>query len=79
MQAFKQCLRTFIVKIADIFDQKNSSPYLGVSHKNFTIWDDEKETAVIYRIKQRAEKVPSISEVCQNKFNLHNTCIIPVF
>ena len=37
----------FLVKIADNFDQKNASPYLGVNHVNFTISDDKKGPSVI--------------------------------
>jgi hypothetical protein len=40
-------LRTFIVKIADIFDQKNASLNIGVLYGNFSIWDDKKEPAVM--------------------------------
>ena len=47
LQACKHCLRTFWVKIADIFDQKIASPCLGVSHWNFTILDDKKGPTVI--------------------------------
>ena len=43
------------MKIADIFDQKDASSYLGVSQGNITIWDDEKETVVIKRINLSAE------------------------
>jgi hypothetical protein len=56
MRARNYCGHNFVVKIAEIFNQKNPSPYLVVSHGNFTIWDDKKEPAVIYRIKKRAEK-----------------------
>jgi hypothetical protein len=33
--------------LADIFNQKNASSYLGVSNGNFTIWDDVKEPVVL--------------------------------
>jgi hypothetical protein len=42
VQACKQCLWTFPVKIVDILDQKNASPYLGASHMNFSILDVKK-------------------------------------
>jgi hypothetical protein len=29
--------------LADIFNKKNAAAYLGVSHGNFTTWDDVKE------------------------------------
>jgi hypothetical protein len=52
-------LADYYVKIADILDQKKASPYLGVSHRNFTIFDVKKRLTVILRMKQSAEKVPS--------------------
>ena len=47
LKACKQCLQTFSVKIADIFDQKHALSYIWVSQGDFTIWDDEKELAGI--------------------------------
>jgi hypothetical protein len=47
LQVSKQSFWTFLVKIEDIFDQKNASLYLGVRHKNFTILDDKKGPTVI--------------------------------
>ena len=36
----------FFVKIWHIFDQKIASSYLGVSDRNFTIWQEKEEPAV---------------------------------
>ena len=44
-QECKQCLQTFLVKIANSFDQNNTFSCLGVSKGNSTIWYDEKEPA----------------------------------
>ena len=43
--------------LADIFNQINASSYLGVSHGNFTIWNDVKEPVVMLSMKQSAENV----------------------
>ena len=47
--------RLFCVKITDIFDQKNTFSNFGAIQGNFTIWNNEKEPAVIERMKQSAE------------------------
>ena len=49
-----------VVKLADIFNQKNVSSYIGVSHGNFTILDCVKEPVVMLSMNQYAEKGPFI-------------------
>ena len=78
LQACKQCLRTFFVKIADIVNQKNASSYLGVFMGTLQFGNDMKEPVVMHSMKQRAEKGPYIPKVCQNMSNMHKMYLIPI-
>ena len=53
--AWKQCLQTFLVKIAEFFYQNNASTYIGVSSVYFTMWDNEKEPTGIESIRPSAK------------------------
>ena len=52
--------QNFMMKISDIFNQMNVSPYLVLSHRNFKILMSKKDLES-YKAKQSTEKVSSAS------------------